>query len=1099
MKIQASLIVARHCTAFTLAIAALLASQSAPAASTTWTGNAGAGNTDLATATNWFANTLPPTGNTWALNATGTAGATLTNTLTSAAFSVQGITFGSSSSAAPSYTMSGNTFTLTGDINNNTAAVTQTLNMDIIMGTSNHNFTNLVSSGSLVFKGLISGPYNAVFNGLGTTTLNGADSNTYGAASGNVTAVTGGSTLILDFANMAAPADLLKNGSTLQLGTGTTGGGSTLNLKAKTGAGVTTTQTFGAVAVNNYANNIVLNPNGGDGVTLTLGAIARGTGNSTLNIDLSLPNTAVNSTTAAGTLGYATLKDGTATGFARASGTTLTRLTGQTTLPVGTTTSSIDYVTAGTLTKTAGAFSVNTLTLDGTGGVGALDLAGSTMTVTQKGVLTIGANAYTVSNGQVGLINNELSIHTMGTGGLTVSALIGIGNNSFIKNGPDMLTLSATNTYTGQTIINGGTLKAGSTQAFGVGSAVTFSNNSSAVLDLAGFNNSVASLNGSGPAGITLGTATLTITNGGSMTYVGTIAGTGGSVVKTGAGTQSLGGVNSYTGGTTIKSGVLNGNGNIATGTSPFGTGTVFLGDTTGSASATLGQVNGGGILTNAINVVAGNTGTLAIAPASGFQSYSGLVTLNNNLSVGYQAGSGSITFTGGFAGTGNLTLNSVANASSNSMTISTSAINMGGTLTNNNANANGATLSAAIGANVTKLTQNGTTLTLSGANTAFTGDTVLTSGNLVVNNTTALQKSVMVRNGGSSTFGTAITAATLGGLAGALDLNLVNTNATPAVVALTLGHSNLSNGSGADPNTLNPVYSGVIGQTTGTATLTKTGSNTQTLTGANTYSGLTTISAGTLLVNNTTGSGLGSGNVTVGGSGTLGGTGTITGTVSAAGTVAPGAGVGTLTTGAVTLTGSLAVEVSGSSADKLTSTGALTLTGATLNVTELSPATASPYVIAEGTGLGGTTFATTNLPAGYSVSYTATQVILTKASANNYATWATANGITGQPPTGDFDNDGLTNLTEYALGLDPKVSSQAVASVTGSTLTYTKGADALANHDVSFTIEESTDLITWNVATTQLASDTTPTIAYDLATGGHSKHFVRLKVVQVP
>ena len=70
-------------------------------------------------------------------------------------------------------------------------------------------------------------------------------------------------------------------------------------------------------------------------------------------------------------------------------------------------------------------------------------------------------------------------------------------------------------------------------------------------------------------------------------------------------------------------------------------------------------------------------------------------------------------------------------------------------------------------------------------------------------------------------------------------------------------------------------------------------------LTGTNnTYSGGTTISGGTLLVNNTNGSGTGSGAVTVDSGGTLGGAGIISGavTVNSGGAFAPGNPLGTLT-----------------------------------------------------------------------------------------------------------------------------------------------------------------------------------------------------------
>jgi autotransporter-associated beta strand protein len=72
----------------------------------------------------------------------------------------------------------------------------------------------------------------------------------------------------------------------------------------------------------------------------------------------------------------------------------------------------------------------------------------------------------------------------------------------------------------------------------------------------------------------------------------------------------------------------------------------------------------------------------------------------------------------------------------------------------------------------------------------------------------------------------------------------------------------------------------------------------TLTLSGSNSYTGATTVNSGTLLVNNTTGSGTGSGGVSVASGATLGGSGTIAGATAISGTLSPGNSPGVLTFG---------------------------------------------------------------------------------------------------------------------------------------------------------------------------------------------------------
>ncbi|MGI8432881.1 MAG: autotransporter-associated beta strand repeat-containing protein [Chthoniobacterales bacterium] len=113
----------------------------------------------------------------------------------------------------------------------------------------------------------------------------------------------------------------------------------------------------------------------------------------------------------------------------------------------------------------------------------------------------------------------------------------------------------------------------------------------------------------------------------------------------------------------------------------------------------------------------------------------------------------------------------------------------------------------------------------------------------------------------------------------------------------VNLGNNNLTVGS----NNLSTTFSGIIKEG-GIASLAKTGKGKFTLSNANTYSGGTTVTKGTLLVKNKTGSATGTGAVQVN-AGTLGGTGKISGavtvgTTTAAGILAPGTGSkpGTLT-----------------------------------------------------------------------------------------------------------------------------------------------------------------------------------------------------------
>ncbi len=434
----------------------------------------------------------------------------------------------------------------------------------------------------------------------------------------------------------------------------------------------------------------------------------------------------------------------------------------------------------------------------------------------------------------------------------------------------------------------------------------------------------------------------------------------------------TLSGVNTYTGGTTLRAGTLT----AATSAAALGTGAFTLGDTTGSAAATLRASTTSLTYANSIVLATGTTGTL---------------------SLGVTGTAISTTFSGGVTGTNNL--NFLAAATTGTITMS-GLINNTGTVTNTSTGTGAVIISnaAGLGTNVTSLIQNSTTsaLTLSGvptANSTYAGSVLVRAGQLNVN--------------AGAAFGLLGTGAiTIGDTTGANNATLnygsaFTTTEAPSSITIAAGttgvltisntsaNSRTIGGNIAINNTTNATATNLAGLTFST---TAAGSNTFTgaisgsggvnvnntstgvtvFNGAGTYSGGTNILAGTLRSNNAT-TPFGSGAITLGATtGTLAATlqTNTSATIANAITVQAGSsGVKTINSsnnsattwsGLITANDNLTISNGGTGTWAVSNTGNTLAAAKTLTVNDTS--TAAVNLVAWSTGAGSNiTFNATN------------------------------------------------------------------------------------------------------------------------------------------
>ena len=303
--------------------------------------------------------------------------------------------------------------------------------------------------------------------------------------------------------------------------------------------------------------------------------------------------------------------------------------------------------------------------------------------------------------------------------------------------------------------------------------------------------------------------------------------------------------------------------------------------------------------------------------------------------------------------------------------------------------------------------------------------------------------------------------------------------------------------------------YGGIIGENAGVANVVKVGGGTLTLTGANDYTGTTTITQGTLAVSNTAGSGTGSGAVTVQTTATLAGSGSIGGGVSveAGGFIAPGnAGIATLSVAAAALSGTYQCQLGATSGDQLVISGALTVNpGAAIVVSTLATPVAASYIIAKYGSLTGGLPVVSGIPAGYVLdTATAGQLKLVKSA--DFSGWAASfPGLLDKTPGGDPDRDGATNLLEYVIGGDPRVSGTSLlpgAAIVGSNLVLSYQRSDASEGDTTQTGQWSTNLSTWHDIAPVLVNENgaapdSMKITIPLGNAASGKLFGRLHVTQ--
>jgi T5SS/PEP-CTERM-associated repeat protein/autotransporter-associated beta strand protein len=236
---------------------------------------------------------------------------------------------------------------------------------------------------------------------------------------------------------------------------------------------------------------------------------------------------------------------------------------------------------------------------------------------------TINATAFSKSGAGKLTVADRLALigscSVTGSGAVTLSGNLMSG--ALFQSGLGTLTLVASNSYSGGTVLNSGTVVIGNNSS--LGSGPLYFEGSSTITD-------IASLTVQNPTSL-LGGSSATFNVKSRMSVVGAVNGTG-SLVKAGVGSLTLGGTNSYSGGTTVTKGVL------------IGTTTSLQGQLINNATVVFNQT-GSGTFTGNIS----GTGKLAVIGSgsvtlTGSNSYDGGTMVTLGSLAASSLGSGGLT-----------------------------------------------------------------------------------------------------------------------------------------------------------------------------------------------------------------------------------------------------------------------------------------------------------------------------------------------------------------------------------------------------------------------------------------------------------------------